>query len=141
MKNKTKNRSAVVRFSALAPFSTLFVATAEVVRARAGGWRITAYCVLLASVVSSMTAFAQQRPTGPGLIGLPYANDVEAAAASANQSVFNQLEPTCNPGGVFDQNPSPPLNAPGRVGICTSQDVFAVYLNARELVHTANELQ
>jgi uncharacterized protein with beta-barrel porin domain len=86
-----------------------------------------------------------QRITGPGLSpDLPYANDVERQAAAANQAAFVALDPICNPGGMFDQTPSPdfqdldPADPAG--GVCT-ETAFFVYVTARELVHTANELQ
>lgn len=89
-------------------------------------------------------------PVGPGLVGpgLSYANDVEAAAAAANDQVFRALDADCNPGGILDQIPSPTyadLSAAGYGGagpgpLCTP-DAFFAYVNARELFHTANELQ
>ena len=91
------------------------------------------------------------RPFGPGLIGaaLSYANGVERAAAEANERVFRLLDRDCNPGGVLDSLPSPRYGdlsssaeswgvSPGP--LC-NEDTFFVYLNARELVHSANELQ
>lgn len=92
---------------------------------------------LLASTLGS--AFAQTADPGPGLIGLTYANDVERAAAVANQQVFETLDPLCNPGGVFDTVPEPAAPPPGSG--CADEGRFIVYLNARELVHTANELR
>lgn len=89
---------------------------------------------------------------GPGLLqsGLTYANDIERAAAAANDLVFRTLDADCNPGGVLDQFPDPqfsdisasvpragPAPAPGP--LC-NPDTFFVYLNARELFQTANEL-
>ena len=83
-------------------------------------------------------ALAQTRNQGPGLVGLPYANAVERAAAQANQTVFEALDESCNPGSVLDQIPSPAAPPPGAT--CTA-DQFFVYLNSRELVHTANEIR
>lgn len=87
--------------------------------------------------------------SGPGLTGsgLEYANDVERAAAEANDLVFRTLDTDCNPGGVLDQIPSPQFgdltrltNGQGPGPLCNA-DTFFVYLNARELYQTANELQ
>jgi uncharacterized protein YhjY with autotransporter beta-barrel domain len=100
--------------------------------------------------VSSVT-FAQSDVEGPifgpGLTGgsLSYANGIERAAAEANDSVFQALEPHCNPFGVLNQLPAPTYQdiSSGQIGpgpLCT-EDTFFVYLNARELVHSANELQ
>lgn len=98
-------------------------------------------CVLTAWLAAGTqwTAFAQTADPGPGLIGLPYANDVERAAAVANQQVFDALDPLCNPGGIFDTVPEPAAPPPGSG--CADEGRFIVYLNARELVHTANELR
>ena len=81
---------------------------------------------------------AQTADPGPGLVGLQYANDVEEAAAVANQTVFNALDASCNPGGIFDTEPEP--DAPP-AGTGCNEDRFFVYLNSRELVHTANEIR
>src|SRR5690606_19273533 len=84
---------------------------------------------------------------GPGLEGLlsQYSNGIERAAALSNTLVFERLEGDCNPFGVLDSDPAPRYEdifgrqaSPGP--LCT-EDAFHVYLNARELVHTANELQ
>ncbi len=89
---------------------------------------------------------------GPGLLGsgLSYANDIERAAAAANDLVFRTLDTDCNPGGVLDQIPDPTFGDITSVGatrdaggpgpLC-NPDTFFVYVNARELVQTANELQ
>jgi len=86
-----------------------------------------------------LAAAAQTADPGPGLIGLTYANDVEQAAAVANQQVFNALDASCNPGGIFDTVPEP--SAPPVGSACSDEGRFIVYLNARELVHTANEIR
>ena len=74
------------------------------------------------------------------LTSLTYQNQVEEAAAAANQAAFNELDLVCNGGGRFDQIPFPQYD-PTLVGnpACTA-DAFAVYIVTRELVHTANEL-
>ena len=96
--------------------------------------------ILLIAAMTLTSPLLAQTPPGEGLGGIPledYANDVERRAALANQVTFNQLDPTCNPGGVFDRiaNPDPSLAPDG----CTG-DVFSVYLTIRELVHSANEI-
>jgi outer membrane lipase/esterase len=111
------------------------------------------------SVLATTHAFAQNDgpPPGPGLdgSGMTFANDVERAAAAANQLVFRTLDEDCNPNGVLNQIPSPVLDDilgrlgggagprcdPALVGRDVALDRFFVYLNARELVHNANELQ
>ncbi|HEX5420539.1 MAG TPA: autotransporter outer membrane beta-barrel domain-containing protein [Gammaproteobacteria bacterium] len=117
------------------------------------------FCVLCAVAFTYATrAPAQtsegQPDPGPGLSGpgLVYANDVERAAAASNDLVFRTLDPQCNPNGVLDQIPSPtygdisalgtgaPFGQAGPGPLCTP-DAFFVYLNARELYQTANELQ
>ena len=50
---------------------------------------------------------AQTADPGLGLVGLAYANDIEQAAAQANQQVFDALDASCNPGGIFDTVPEP----------------------------------
>lgn len=85
-----------------------------------------------------MGAAAQSTNPGLGLVGLPYANDVEAAAAEANQRVFEALDPSCNPQGIFDTVPEP---AAPPAGSSCNEDRFFVYVNTRELVHTANEIR
>jgi hypothetical protein len=84
-------------------------------------------------------AFPQTADPGPGLVGLQYANDIEQAAAIANQQVFDALDASCNPGGVFDTVPEPA--APPVGSACSNEERFFVSLNARELVHTANEIR
>jgi len=93
---------------------------------------------VIAAAVLPGTAAAQTQNPGLGLTGLPYANDVEIAAANANQATFNALDPLCNPGGIYDTEPEP-VGPP--IGTGCSADHFFVYLNTRELVHTANELR
>ena len=61
----------------------------------------------LVLLAAGQTAFAQTQP-GPGLGGFEsstWDNDVERAAAIANQAVFDLLDATCNPGGVLDAQP------------------------------------
>ncbi|MDJ0908232.1 MAG: autotransporter outer membrane beta-barrel domain-containing protein [Woeseiaceae bacterium] len=85
-------------------------------------------------------AFAQSVP-GPGLGGVEpslWDNDIERAAAIANQAVFDLLDESCNPGGVLDNDPDP--RVPPDPTACGG-DVFAVYISVRQLIHTANELQ
>lgn len=93
---------------------------------------------LAAAALAPLGAAAQSSNPGPGLVGLPYANDVERAAAEANQVVFETLDTSCNPGGIFDTEPEPAAPPPGTD--CNDDRLF-VYLNARELVHTANEIR
>jgi uncharacterized protein with beta-barrel porin domain len=98
--------------------------------------------VLACAVITAITPLAgvaQTTDPGLGLVGLPYANDIEQAAALANQQVFDALDASCNPGGIFDTVPEPaaPPGGPG----CSDEGRFIVYLNARELVHTANEIR
>jgi uncharacterized protein with beta-barrel porin domain len=93
----------------------------------------------LAMVASTPVAsIAQTANPGLGLVGLPYANDVENAAAQANQAVFNALDASCNPGGIYDTDPEPDTPP---VGTGCNEDRFFVYQNSRELVHTANEIR
>lgn len=89
-------------------------------------------------LVCPVFASAQTANPGLGLEGLEYANDVERAAAVANQGVFDRLDVPCNPGGIFDTQPEPIAPPPGTT--CNG-DTFFVYLNARELVQTANEIR
>lgn len=91
------------------------------------------------AALAPLSGEAQTADPGLGLIGLPYANGVEEAAASANQQVFDALDASCNPGGIFDTVPEPAAAPPGTD--CTDEGRFLVYLNARELVHTANEIR
>jgi outer membrane lipase/esterase len=86
------------------------------------------------------------RILGPGLVGssISYLNSIERAAAEANDLVYRTLEPECNPEGVLDQSPFPSFgDVSDRLppGSMCNADTFFVYLNARELSHTANELQ
>ena len=86
-------------------------------------------------------------PLGPGLVGgsLQYANGVERAAAAANDLVYRTLSPDCNPFGVLDRIPTPSFGDLAELqvepGPLCNEDTFFVYLNSRELAHTANELQ
>lgn len=91
------------------------------------------------AALAPLAAAAQTADPGPGLVGLPYANEVEHAAAQANQQVFDALDATCNPGGIFDTVPAP--SAPPTGSSCSDAGRFLVYLNTRELVHTANEIR
>lgn len=103
-------------------------------------WRLqvpVAGGVLLGAILPCTTPAQTQNP-GLGLTDLPYANEVERAAAIANQTVFDALDAECNPSGVYDSDPSP-VAPPPQTG-CTAERFF-VYLNARELVHTANEIR
>jgi uncharacterized protein YhjY with autotransporter beta-barrel domain len=84
------------------------------------------------------TVLAQTTNPGLGLPGLAYANEVERVAAVANQAAFDALDASCNPGGALDTVPEPPAPPPGA---SCGADHFFVYLNARELVHTANEIR
>src|SRR5688572_32659459 len=59
------------------------------------------------ALLAPLAATAQKADPGPGLVGLPYANDVERAAAQANQQLFNALDASCNPGCIFDTVPEP----------------------------------
>ena len=99
-------------------------------------WRALAFA---STVFAPLAALAQTADPGPGLVGLQYANDIEQAAAIANQQVFDALDASCNPGGVFDTVPEP--GAPPVGTACSNEDRFFVYLNARELFHSANELR
>jgi len=98
-------------------------------------WLALAFVATLAPTAAT----AQTADPGPGLVGLVYANDIEQAAAQANQQVFDALDASCNPGGVFDTVPEP--GAPPVGTTCSDESRFFVYLNARELVHTANEIR
>ena len=95
--------------------------------------------VLALAAAATGPGRAQTADPGPGLVGLQYANGVEQAAAVANQQVFNALDASCNPGGIFDTVPEP--GAPPVGTGCENEGRFIVYLNARELVHTANEIR
>src|SRR5690606_6522947 len=115
-----------------------------------GGRRAFAAAAVCAGLAISGHGYAQsdgEPILGPGLDGLAaqYSNGIERGAALSNTLVFETLEPQCNPFGVLNSDPSPRYEdisgrqaSPGP--LCT-QDAFHVYLNARELVHTANELQ
>lgn len=104
-------------------------------------------CMLLGQQALGQSDNFPDPVPGPGLMdpGLVYSNAVEGAAALANDLVFRTLNPACNPGGVLDQLPRPTYeDIESRTGmppaeLCT-RDTFHVYLNARELAHTANEL-
>lgn len=100
--------------------------------------RCIAIIGLAALAAPPLEVVAQTQNPGLGLPGLPYANRVEEAAAAANQLVFDTLDPTCNPGGIFDSDPEP---AAPPLGTGCTDDRFFVYLNSRELVHTANEIR
>jgi uncharacterized protein YhjY with autotransporter beta-barrel domain len=94
----------------------------------------------------SAVALAQSNDgeLGPGLIGpgVQYANAIEAAAAQANDIIFRTLDPDCNPSGALDQIPAPQFSGiASRVGPLCNEDTFFVYRNARELFHSANEIQ
>lgn len=104
---------------------------------RRAGRGIAALGCVLGTLVPALT-LAQTGDPGPGLVGLAYANDVERAAAEANQTVFEALDTSCNPGGVFDTEPDP---AAPPLGTDCDADRFFVYQNTRELVHTANEIR
>jgi hypothetical protein len=97
-------------------------------------WPVLVCAVAVA--LAPLAGVAQTTDPGLGLVGLAYANDIEQAAALANQQVFDALDASCNPGGIFDTVPEPaaPPGGPG----CSDEGRFIVYLNARELVHTAN---
>jgi outer membrane autotransporter protein len=94
---------------------------------------------LTIAALAPLAAVAQTADPGLGLVGLAYANDVERAAAQANQQVFDALDASCNPGGIFDTVPEP--IAPPAGTACSDEGRFIVYSNARELVHTANEIR
>jgi len=113
--------------------------------------------VAAAAVCAALALLAAERAgaqtnggnLGPGLVGLPYANDVERQAAVANDTTFRLLDTDCNPSGVFDQSPAPDYDQirPGSrpsgpvAGPRCTEDAFFVYLNARELFHSANDLR
>lgn len=102
----------------------------------AGASRVTA-CFAVALL--PLWVQAQSATDGPGLLDsrLVYANDVERAAALANQRTFDALDPVCNPGGQFDQVAAPAELVPPSG---CSELQFFVYLSTRELVHSANAL-
>ena len=91
----------------------------------------------------SSTGFGQNQPTD-GLTGIDptsYENDVERAAAVANQNTFDALHEECDPNNTIQDLPNPSAPGAGATAICTGdRDVFNVYLTVRELVHTANQL-
>lgn len=91
------------------------------------------------AVFAPSASVAQTADPGPGLVGLQYENGIEQAAAIANQQVFDALDASCNPGGIFDTVPEPAVPPAGTA--CSDESRFFVYLNARELVHTANEIR
>src|SRR5688572_4929053 len=116
---------------------TEFASTARrLIGLTSGAWRALG---LALAALAPLAAAAQTADPGPGLVGLPYANDVERAAAQANQQVFDALDASCNPGGIFDTVPEP--SAPPVGTGCSDEGRFLVYSNARELVHTANEIR
>jgi hypothetical protein len=98
------------------------------------------------SLLVAGAALGQSAP-GPGLVGptLTYAGEIERAAARSNDLVFRTLDPQCNPAGVLDPLPAPEFAdisaRRGTPGPLCNADTFHVYANARELTHTANELQ
>jgi uncharacterized protein with beta-barrel porin domain len=100
------------------------------------GWLVAG---IAAAALVPRAGMAQTADPGLGLVGLPYANDIENAAARANQTVFDALDASCNPGGIFDTVPEPV--APPVGTSCSDAQRFLVYLNARELVQTANEIR
>ena len=106
-------------------------------------WRLIQALSLLFFCGVTGTALAQS-PPGPGLIGIPadqYENDVERQSAIANQDTYDSLDPLCNPENVLGTDPNP-MGPPSTArGICSSSEVFNVYLTVRELIHTANEIQ
>ncbi|HEY8521317.1 MAG TPA: autotransporter outer membrane beta-barrel domain-containing protein [Gammaproteobacteria bacterium] len=107
------------------------------------GKRVTMWTAALAAALLAERA-AGQNDDGPGLLGLTFATPIEQAAARANDLVFRTLEPECNPSGVLDTLPSPEFGdaaGAGNLGPLCNPDAFHVYANARELAHTANELQ
>jgi uncharacterized protein YhjY with autotransporter beta-barrel domain len=117
------------------------MSTSAVLRAHrpwAGGAFASACAAVAISGSIPQTGVAQTREFGPGLVGLPYSNAIEQAAADANQAVFDAFEPRCNPDGQLNQIPDPQGPPPG--SNCGGDQFFA-YLVARELVHTANELR
>ena len=115
--------------------------------ARAGAWLpFTAHALGACLLLASGHALGQSNDgvPGPGLIDgdRVYANAIEQAAAVANDQIFRTLDTDCNPFGTLDQTPSPTFqDLSGRLqpGPLCNEDTFFVYLNARELVHTANE--
>jgi outer membrane lipase/esterase len=108
-----------------------------------------ALCVSAALAAAPAIAQSNGGNLGPGLVGLTYANDVELRAAVANDTTFRLLDTDCNPSGVFDQNPAPSYDQirPGSrqagpvAGARCTEDAFFVYLNSRELFHSANDLR
>src|SRR5690606_20875797 len=109
------------------------------------GTGLLAACLLLAA--GQAAGQSNDAFPGPGLIDgdRVYANAVENAAAVANDQIFRTLDADCNPSGFLDQTPSPTFDdfqSRGvQPGALCNPDTFFVYLNARELVHTSNELQ
>src|SRR5690606_37148370 len=109
------------------------------------GTRVLVGCLLLAA--GQAAGQSNDGFPGPGLIDgdRVYANAVEHAADVANDQIFRTLDADCNPSGFLDQTPSPTFDdfqSRGvQPGVLCNADTFFVYLNARELVHTANELQ
>ena len=114
---------------------------------RAARRRVNLVVIALGASSAFPSIGYSQSPAGPGLTGgsLTYNNAVEVAAAQANDLVYQTLDRDCNPGGVLDTLANPTfgdITARGQTpGPLCNQDTFFVYGNARELVHTANELQ
>lgn len=93
---------------------------------RCPGIALKQWVTLLGGVLVSLVFSMPARGDLESLVtNDPFFNELERAAARANQAVFNELDPVC---------------ANGPNGRCTS-DQFEVYLNVAELVHNANELQ
>jgi outer membrane autotransporter protein len=96
--------------------------------------------VVLAQLMFQTEVLAQTVNPGDGLTGANvfdlYASEVEQAAAIANQSTFERYDTACNPGDIYVATPSPVYNPADTPGC--SQAEFNIYLNSRELVHTAN---
>ena len=80
---------------------------------------IALFAVICLSAVTARADLASFVINDPGF------NALEKAAARANQSTFNLLDPVCRNG----------------VGASCNGNQHKVYDNVRELVHTANELQ
>ncbi len=106
-------------------------------RVHRGGISASAvFSIVVLLALSTSIATAQN---GPGLTALDYANDVETAAAAANQAAFVRLNDACNAMRQFDKSPIPDFSLASG-GYCTAE-AFAVFITTRELVHTANDLQ
>ena len=108
-------------------------------RVNRGGIGASALLIFAALLnLSATIATAQTNNDGPGLTPLIYANEVETAAAIANQAAFESSNQVCNANGRFDDTAVPIFDNPG--GGCT-EEAFSVFILSRELVHTANQLQ